>query len=99
MGIEAGEQAGAAGTTAGGVAEVREANPGTGQAIDVGRADLTSVAAHIAEAHVVRQNDDDVGTILWCRKRMAGAECTGRREFYEVPAEDQGPILPPKELS
>jgi hypothetical protein len=97
--VQAGEKAGAAGTAAGRIAEVREADAGTGQAVDVRRADLAAVTADVAETHVIGKDDDDVGAREGCGKGTAGVESTGRCELYKVPAEDQGLIVPPKELS
>jgi hypothetical protein len=61
MGIEAREEGGAGGATAGGVVELGEAEAFLGERVEVGGADLAAVAAEVAEAHVVGHHDDDVG--------------------------------------
>ena len=43
------------------VAEVREADAGLGQAIDLGSVDFAAMAAEVAESRIVGQHDDDVG--------------------------------------
>ena len=54
------------------VVELREAQAAGGQLVEVGRGDLAAVAADVAEAHVVHQDDDDVG---FGRLGFSGSKC------------------------
>lgn len=60
VGIEAGQEAGAGGTTASGVIKLGEAETVHGQTIDVRSGDLTTVTADVGEAHVVYEDQEDV---------------------------------------
>ncbi len=61
LGVVAGHQAGPRRPAAGGVVHLREAQAAGGQPIEVGRGDLAAVAADVGEAHVVGQDEHDVG--------------------------------------
>ena len=58
--VSAGEQGGTARAAAGGVVELAEPQPVGGQAIEVGRGDLRTVAAEIRVSQIVGQDQDDV---------------------------------------
>jgi hypothetical protein len=76
--IEAGEQARPRRATARGVVELREAEAVGGECVECGRVDLAAVAAEIGEAHVVGEDDDDVG--LLGRGRGSGGQGSDQRE-------------------
>ncbi len=61
LGIEPGEQGGPGRTAARAVIKLREAQTTASQRIEIGRVDFAPVTAEIAEARVVRQNDENVG--------------------------------------
>ena len=62
VGVESGEQRRTARAAARGVVELGEAQAAGGEAVEIGGVNLAAVAAEIAEADVVGENDDDVGT-------------------------------------
>ena len=76
--VEAGQQAGPGRAAAGGVVELGEPEPAGGERVQVRRADLAAVAAEVGEAHVVGQDDDDVGP-----RRGIGGRRGGRRGHHE----------------
>src|ERR1035438_6591184 len=87
MRIKPGEKRSTARTAARRVAEMREADAGLRQAIDIGRMDLAAVATEIAETHIVGHHDDDVRTPpLWGRRfpRNTRAHQSGGGEFDEI---------------
>ncbi len=59
--IKAGEQGRATGAAAAGVVELREAQAGAGELVEVGSGNLAAVATDIGKAEVIGENDDDVG--------------------------------------
>lgn len=61
VGVHAGEQGGAGGAATGGVVEVGKAEAAAGEGVEVGGANFGAVAGEIAEAHVVGEDEDDVG--------------------------------------
>ena len=63
MRVEAGEERGARGTAAGGIVEVREAQAAGGERIEIGRGDLAAEAADVGIAHIVGEDEDDVGAL------------------------------------
>src|SRR5262245_16849147 len=65
MGVKAGHQSSPRGTAAGGIEEVGEAQAVLGEFVEIGRFDLAAVAADVRVAQIVRENDDDVGRILF----------------------------------
>jgi len=58
--VQPGEQRGARGTASRCVVELGEAQAALGERVKVRRLNLAAVASKIREAHVVRENDDDV---------------------------------------
>ena len=58
--VKPGEQRGARGAAAGGVVELRKAQPARRERIEVRRGNLAPVAAEVGEAHVVGENVNDV---------------------------------------
>ena len=84
MRIEAGEQCGARGAAAGGIVELGEAHAGSGQFVDVGGWDFAAVAGKVGEAHVIDEDDDDVGP----RGGGAAQGCVCERQADEGPPGD-----------
>ena len=76
MRIEARQERGPRGTAPAGVVELREAHAVFCERIEVRRGDLAAVAAEVGPAHVVDQNDDDVG--LGRRRGGGGGNGQGR---------------------
>ena len=70
--IQAGEQRSARRTTPRAVVELREAQPIGGERIEIRCADFTAVTSQVREAHVVGEDDEDVGF---------RARCGGDRRF------------------
>ena len=61
VGVQAGEERGAAGATAGGVIELGEADSVGGEGIEVRGGDFATETTEIGEAHIVGEDDDDIG--------------------------------------
>ncbi len=61
VGVEPREEGGAGRAAAGGVVELAEADAAGGEGVGGGGLDLAAVAADVRVAHVVAQDDDDVG--------------------------------------
>ncbi len=99
MGIEAGEECGAGGAAAGRVVELGEADALGGQLANIGGGHFAAVALEVGEAHVVDEDDDDVGAVglLWRRqwggsgKEQRGGAGERRREVrsfeFHLPVE------------
>jgi hypothetical protein len=62
MGIQPREQRRPRRAATGRVVKLREPQPVGGERIEIRRLDLAAVAAQIAEAHVISENDDDIGS-------------------------------------
>ena len=63
LGVVAGEERGARGPAAGRVVELREAQAVGGERVEVRRGDFAAVAAGVGEAHVVGEEDQEVGRL------------------------------------
>ena len=61
MRVKSGEQRRARGTAARGVVELRELQPALGERIEIRRRNLRAVTAQIRPAHVIHEDDNDVG--------------------------------------
>ena len=61
MGIEPGQQAGARRRAAWGAVELGEADTARGQRVEIGRWNLATVGSDVRPAHIVHEDDDDVG--------------------------------------
>ena len=61
VGVQAREERGAAGATAGGVIELGEADSVGGEGIEVRGGDFATETTEIGEAHIVGEDDDDIG--------------------------------------
>ena len=85
MGILSGQQGGAGGAATGGVVEVSELEPTRRQPVQVGGGDLAAVATYIGVAHIIGQDEDDVGRGR-VRHRSVRAEATAEEGEQEEPA-------------
>ena len=61
--MEPSQERGTRGTAASGVIEVREPETADGQRIKIRRGNLAAEAADIGIAHIVGEDDDDVGPL------------------------------------
>src|SRR5215212_6749488 len=61
LGVVAGEECGARGPATGRVVELRVANALGGECVEVWRRDFAAVTTGVGEAHVVSDEDDEVG--------------------------------------
>ncbi len=82
MGVKAGEEGGASGATAGGIVELGEAKTASGEGVEVGGGDFGAVTAEISEAHVVNEDDDDVGFVGCCRDAAKGKQEERQEAFH-----------------
>src|SRR5690606_2113946 len=78
--IEAGEKRRPRRAAAPGVVKLREAKAVLRESIEGRRPDLAAVAAEVGEAHVVREDDDDVGTLIGGRLRLGEQRNVGGEE-------------------
>ena len=83
--VDAAEQHRARRRAAGVGVEVGEAHARLGQRVEVRRADLAAERAHVGEAHVVGEDDDDVRTTRWVgRGGNGGREQRGDGEASDT---------------
>ena len=77
VGIEPGQQAGARRRTAWGAVELGEADAARGQRVEIGCRNLATVGSDVRPAHVVHEDEDDVGARIglcgsrWCSEDAA----------------------------
>src|SRR5436309_12778475 len=69
MGVEAGEQGRARWAATRHVVGLRKTDAVGGERIDIGRANFAAVAADVRNTKVIGENNDDVGTLWWLRRR------------------------------
>ena len=82
MGVESGEEGGAGGAAAGGVVELGEAESASGEGVEVGGGDFGAVTAEISEAHVVDEDDNDVGFFGCCIGIVKGKQEERQEAFH-----------------
>ena len=84
MRIEAGEEGGPRGRAARGVVKLREAQAALREGVEVRRRNFGAVGAEVGEAHVVGEDDDDVGAGgRWRGRAGGGRRSDGGREGEE----------------
>jgi hypothetical protein len=77
MRIEAGEEGGPRGRAARGVVKLREAQAALREGVEVRRRNFGAVATEVGEAHIVGEDDDDVGAGGRWRGRAGGGRRRG----------------------
>ena len=58
------EEAGTRGTTSAGVIELGESQSIARQTVEVGRFNLTTITTDIGPSHIIRHDNDDIGSTL-----------------------------------
>ncbi len=83
LSVIAGQQGSTRWPAAGRVVELREPQPACGQRVQVRRGNLAAVAAGIREAHIVGEDDDDVGTFGIRGKGLPAEDADYRRDGHK----------------